>query len=113
MPFKSCDEEHKHYFRGEISFVGVWGEYLSDEDIKNISENCGNVKNMKKIQNDKTVLFSNFKTRTLYKVYDDSDNGNHVILYDEYGIVRLEFVFDYKTPHGYLGFGYQKRNYTK
>ena len=22
---------------------------------------------------------------------------------------RLEFVFDYKTPHGYLGFGYQKK----
>jgi len=81
--FKSCDEEHKHYFRGEISFVGVWGEYLSDSDIQNISENCGNIKNMKKIQNDKTVLFSNFKTRTPYKVYDDSDNGNHVILYDE------------------------------
>ena len=24
-------------------------------------------------------------------------------------IKRLEFVFDYKTPHGYLGFGYQKK----
>ena len=30
-----------------------------------------------------TVLFSDLKIRTPYKVFDNSDNGNHLIVYDE------------------------------
>ena len=39
--------------------------------------------NQKQLQDETTVLFSNLETTTPYKIYDDSDNGNHLILYDE------------------------------
>lgn len=81
--FESCNEEHRHYFRGEISFVSVHSEYLSDDAIKEIAHAYGNRTKLKKLQNLNTVLFSDFSIRTDYKVYDNSDNGNHIILYDK------------------------------
>ena len=81
--FNSCDDAHKHYYRGEISFVGVYGRYLSDEEIKKVYDNSQSVWHQKQLQDETTVLFSNLQTTTPYKIYDDSDNGNHLILYDE------------------------------
>ena len=51
----SCDEEHKHYYRGEISFVGVYGRYLSDDEIRKVYENSQSLK-----------IKNNFKTKQLY-----------------------------------------------
>jgi len=34
-------------------------------------------------KNSKVVFLSNFKKVTYYKIFDDSDNGNHPIKYDE------------------------------
>ena len=81
--FNSCDDAHKHYYRGEISFVGVYGRYLSDDEIRKVYDNSQSVWHQKQLQDENTVLFSNLQTTTPYKIYDDSDNGNHLILYDE------------------------------
>ena len=34
---------HKHYYRGEISFVGVYGRYLSDDEIRKVYDNSQSV----------------------------------------------------------------------
>ena len=81
--FNSCAPEHRQYFRGDISFVSVHQEYLSDLQIKNIYGNTTSISELKKLQNENTVLFSNLEIKTPYKVFDDSDNGNHLIVYDE------------------------------
>ena len=81
--FKTCVIEHRQYFRGSISYVSVHSEYLSDLDIKKIYGNTTSISELKKLQNENTVLFSDLKIRTPYKVFDNSDNGNHLIVYDE------------------------------
>ena len=81
--FKTCAIEHRQYFRGSISYVSVHSEYLSDLDIKKIYGNTTSISELKKLQNENTVLFSDLKIRTPYKVFDNSDNGNHLIVYDE------------------------------
>ena len=81
--FNSCAPEHRQYFRGSISYVSVHAEYLSNLDIKKMYGNITSISELKKLQNDKTVLFSDLKIKTPYKVFDNSDNGNHLIVYDE------------------------------
>jgi hypothetical protein len=54
--FENCDEEYKWNFYGKINYAEV-------------------------VINGKTVFYSKCQKKTKYKVYDESENGNHLLKY--------------------------------
>ena len=54
--FENCDEEYRWNFYGNINYAEV-------------------------IINGKTVFYSKCQKKTKYKVYDESENGNHLLKY--------------------------------
>jgi hypothetical protein len=78
--FNFFDINHRHYFNGDIDYVGIYQSYLSDEVIKLYFENSEtNVINV----SDNVLLISNFKNSTPYKIKDDSGNGNNLIIFKD------------------------------
>ena len=75
-PLDSCPDEHKHYFKGDIPFCGVFQKYMDMEDIKRIFD--GNWE-----KTDKPISIYNFKNTTPYKSLDITKNGNNLIKYDK------------------------------
>jgi hypothetical protein len=76
--FDFFDLNHRHYFNGEINYLGVFQSSLNDEIIRYYFDNTDDI-NYNKL--DKVISISNFKTSTPYKIKDDSGNGNNLILY--------------------------------
>jgi hypothetical protein len=75
-PLDSCPEEHRHYFKGDISFCGVFQTYMDSKDIKRAFDG-------KWEKSDRPVAVYNFEKLTPYKVLDITKNGNNLINYDK------------------------------
>ena len=75
-PLESCPEEHRHYFKGDISFCAVFQKYMDSKDIKRVFE--GNWD-----KSDRPVAVYDFNKFTPYKVLDITKNGNNLINYDK------------------------------
>jgi len=75
-PLDSCPEEHRHYFKGDISFCGVFQTYMDSKDIKRVFDG-------KWEKSDRPVAVYNFEKLTPYKVLDITKNGNNLINYDK------------------------------
>lgn len=75
-PLDSCPEEHRLYFKGDISFCAVFQKYMDLKDIKKAFVGQWD-------KSDRPVAVYNFTKFTPYKVLDITKNGNNLINYDK------------------------------
>ena len=81
--FGSCDEEHRQYFRGDISHVGVFGRKLYEPEVKSFFDSCDSGLKNTDLNDLVPVSYTDFITRTPYKCFDYSGNGNHIVEYNQ------------------------------
>ena len=79
----SCAEEHRGFLFGEISSIIISDNIINDDvskylDISTYEDMC------KLLNHEQVAAAYSFteKTKTPYKVFDISQNGNHMILFD-------------------------------
>jgi hypothetical protein len=78
--FNFFDENHRYYFNGDIDYVGIFQSNLSNESIEHYFKNS----EISMInETHKTIVLSNFKNSTPYKIKDDSGNGNNLIIFKD------------------------------
>jgi hypothetical protein len=80
--FGTCDKEHRQYFRGDISHVGVFGKKLDEHEVKSFFNSCDSGLETADLDDLVPVTYTDFITRTPYKSFDYSGNGNHIVEYN-------------------------------
>lgn len=78
--FDSCDEMHRGFYFGEIYYSAIFGSALNIDEI--------NKSFLYKVKEDidfklKPVCVFNYEEKTSYKVYDITENGNNMIMFDK------------------------------
>jgi hypothetical protein len=85
--FGNCEPQHRLYFNGEISKVGVFSKKLDEHEVKEFFDSCdtqtGLMKKVEKLKSLSPVLYTDFKSRTPHKSFDYSGNGNHFIKFNK------------------------------
>ena len=69
-----------YYYNGEMKYAGIFKKELS---ISKINEILDNEIILNYTSEHKTIFVTNFEEKTNYKIKDLSNNGNHLLLYDE------------------------------
>lgn len=77
-PLESCPAEFRHYFHGDMYYVGIYQSCLTKEQIIDTFINYKNVNN--KLN---PVCVLDFERQTPYKILDISNNGNNIIKFDK------------------------------
>jgi hypothetical protein len=77
-PLESCPPEFRHYFYGNMSYVGIYQSCLTKDEIKNTFSDLKNVN-----YDLSPVCVFNFEKQTPYKVLDITKNGNNIIKFDK------------------------------
>jgi len=70
------------YFTGEISHLGLFQKCLTKDERKLFFENLNDLSVLNNY-NMNPVAMTDFKKKTPYKIYDLSENGNHLTVYKE------------------------------
>ena len=78
----SCDEEHRQYLQGKISHVGVFGKKLDEPEVKSFFDSCDSGLKNTDLNDLVPLSYTDFITRTPYKSFDYSGNGNHIVEYN-------------------------------
>ena len=74
----SCAPEFKTLFHGEISYAGIYSKALKKKEIDEIFNDTTNT-----ISKYQPVCAFDFDLKTPYKSFDITDNGNHLVKFDE------------------------------
>ena len=80
----SCAVEHRGFLYGDISYISIFDEALTSQQTSDLFS----MKNQKILdvetvsKNTAAVYTFNDDEMTPYKVYDISNNGNHMVLFD-------------------------------
>jgi hypothetical protein len=78
--FNFFDINHRHYFNGTMDYIGIFQSYLDDYEVESYFKSPNpQIRNSK----DKAIAISGFKNFTPYKVKDDSENGNNLIIFKD------------------------------
>jgi hypothetical protein len=73
------DERYSYFFEGELNYVGIFRKAFSIKETDEIIE-AGRIVDYNSQY--WPILITNFKEKTDYKIKDQSNNGNHLILYN-------------------------------
>jgi len=73
------DQQYSHFFEGDVNYVGIFKKAFSINEIVEIIDE-GKIVDYS--SHHRPILITNFKEKTQYKIKDQSDNGNHLILYN-------------------------------
>jgi hypothetical protein len=73
------DERYSYFYQGDISYVGIFKKALNTSDISNILSDNQIINYDSKYS---PILISDFKEITQYKIKDQSNNGNHLVIYN-------------------------------
>jgi hypothetical protein len=80
--FGGCDEEHRQYLQGKISHIGIFGKKLDEHEVKSFFDSCDSGLENTDLNDLVPVSYTDFITRTPYKSFDYSGNGNHIVEYN-------------------------------
>ena len=80
--FGNCEEKHRQYLHGNISHLGIFSKSLTEDEIKIFFNSCDEGFDSTDISKLNPITYTDFKKRTLYKSFDFSGNGNHIIEYN-------------------------------
>ena len=76
--FENCSDDLKYFFYGEINYVGVYQLYFSNDEILKTLLSPHTVD-----FNSKPICVFDFQNQTPFKVFDISQNGNHITKFDK------------------------------
>jgi hypothetical protein len=75
--FEPCDPIHRNFFNGDINFIGIFNQALPIDIIDELFS-------QEKLNNPfeyGTIVYTNLKEKTQYKIKDMSGNGNNLLKY--------------------------------
>jgi hypothetical protein len=73
------DERYSYFYQGEIGYVGIFSKELNNKIIFDILSK-DEIINYDSVYS--PILITDFKEITQYKIKDKSNNGNHLVIYN-------------------------------
>ena len=80
----SCAVEHRGFLYGDISYISIFDEALTSQQTSNLfSMKNQKIFDVETVSKKTAAVYTfNDEEMTPYKVYDISNNGNHMVLFD-------------------------------